>query len=69
MAKHFVQRRRADIRRYLDEDTPFPKDRLTTDVPYSLSPEYHALFAKVLDYARETVRTEDGALAKRVNWW
>ena len=69
LAKHFVQRRRADIRRYLDEDTPFPKDRLTTDVPYSLSPEYHALFAKVLDYARETVRTEDGALAKRVNWW
>ena len=69
LAKHFVQRRRADIRRYLDEDTPFPKDRLTTDVPYSLSPEYHSLFTKVLDYARETVRTQDGALAKRVNWW
>ena len=42
---------------------PFPKDRLTTDVPYSLSPEYRALFDQSLDYARETVRTEDGALA------
>ncbi|MGH3491826.1 MAG: helicase-related protein [Sciscionella sp.] len=69
LAKHFVQRRRADIRRYLDEDTPFPKDRLSTEVPYTLSREYHALFAKVLDYARETVRTEDGDLARRVNWW
>lgn len=69
LAKHFVQRRRADIRRYLDEDTPFPKDRLTTEVPYTLSSEYHALFAKVLDHARETVRTGDGGLARRVNWW
>lgn len=29
LAGHFVQRRRGDIRRYLDEDTPFPK----TDSP------------------------------------
>lgn len=69
LAKHMVQRRRADIRRYLDEDTPFPKDRLTAEVPYTLSREYHALFTKVLDYARETVRTSDGGLARRVNWW
>lgn len=69
LAKHFVQRRRADIRRYLDEDTPFPKDRLTAEVPYSLTPQYRDLFAKVLDYARETVRTDDGGLARRVNWW
>lgn len=69
LAKYFVQRRRVDIRRYLDENTPFPKDRLSAEVPYSLSPEYHALFTKVLDYARETVRTEEGGLARRVNWW
>ncbi|RRQ27380.1 helicase [Rhodococcus sp. Eu-32] len=69
LARHFVQRRRGDIRRYLDEDTPFPKDRLTREVPYALSPEYHALFTKVLDYARETVRAGDGELSKRVNWW
>lgn len=69
LARYFVQRRRADIRRYLDEDTPFPKERLTTEVPYTLSPEYHALFAKVLDYARETVRSGEDGLARRVNWW
>ncbi|WP_280439556.1 helicase-related protein [Nocardia cyriacigeorgica] len=69
LARHFVQRRRADIRRFLDEDTPFPKDRLTKEFPYTLSPEYRALFDKVLDYARETVRSDDGELARRVNWW
>ncbi|MFE2959517.1 helicase-related protein [Nocardia tengchongensis] len=69
LARHFVQRRRADIRRYIDEDTPFPKDRLTKEFPYALSPEYRALFEKVLDYARETVRAENGDLARRVNWW
>ncbi|MFW0786137.1 helicase-related protein [Gordonia sp. CPCC 206044] len=69
LAKHFVQRRRGDIRRYLDEDTPFPKDRLTKEISYTLSPEYRALFDKVLDYARETVRTDSGELTKRVNWW
>ncbi|MEU4836853.1 helicase-related protein [Nocardia testacea] len=69
LARHFVQRRRADIRRYLDEDTPFPKDRLTKETSYTLSAEYRALFEKVLDYARETVHSENGDLARRVNWW
>ena len=69
LARHFVQRRRGDIRRYLDEDTPFPKDRLTKEVSYTLSPEYRDLFDKVLEYARESVRTGDGELTKRVNWW
>ena len=56
LARHFVQRRRADIRHYLDEDTPFPKDRQTLDVPYTLSPAYRDLFDDVLAYAREQVR-------------
>jgi superfamily II DNA or RNA helicase len=69
LAKHFVQRRRADIRTYLDENTPFPKDRESKEVSYKLSKEYRALFEKVLDYARHTVRTSEGGLAARVSWW
>ena len=61
LARHFVQRRRADIRHYLDEDTPFPSDRLTLDVPYLLGPAYKALFDDVLAYAREQVRGDIGA--------
>ncbi|MCK5927600.1 MAG: DEAD/DEAH box helicase [Nocardioides sp.] len=69
LARHFVQRRRGDIRRYLDEDTPFPSDRLTRDVPYSLSPAYRDLFDDVLDYAREQVRHDHGSTRGRVRWW
>jgi superfamily II DNA or RNA helicase len=69
LARHFVQRRRSDIRVFLDQETPFPKDRESQEVPYRLSPEYRALFDQVLDYARETVRTGDGAVTRRVNWW
>ncbi|WP_278314781.1 helicase-related protein [Lolliginicoccus levis] len=69
LAGYFVQRRRSDIRHFLDQETPFPKDRETREVGYTLSKEYRALFEKVLDYARETVRSGDGTLAKRVNWW
>ena len=70
LARHFVQRRRGDIRRYLDEDTQFPSDRELREVAYALKPEYRALFTKVLDYAREVVRSaDDGSVRQRVRWW
>jgi len=69
LAQHFVQRRRADIRRYLDEDTPFPSDRQTLDVPYQLSPEYRGLFDDVLAYARERVRDGASGARGRIRWW
>lgn len=70
LARHFVQRRRGDIRRYLDEDTQFPSDRESREVAYSLTPEYRRLFTQVLDYAREQVRdASDGGLHQRVRWW
>lgn len=69
LARHFVQRRRADIRHYLDEDTPFPKDRLTLDVGYTLSPAYRDLFDDVLAYAREQVRDGVEGTHGRVRWW
>lgn len=69
LARHFVQRRRADIRRFLDEETPFPKDRLSKEAAYTLSPQYRALFDDVLAYARETVHAAQGALEQRISWW
>ncbi|MFN8017152.1 MAG: helicase-related protein [Acidimicrobiales bacterium] len=69
LARHLVQRRRADIRAYLDADTEFA-DRLETEATYNLSPEYRALFSKVLAYARESVRDESaGRQRQRVRWW
>ena len=69
LAQHFVQRRRADIRNYLGEDTQFP-ERLDTEASYNLSPAYKSLFTRALDYARETVLDQSGAsYHQRVRWW
>ena len=70
LAQYFVQRRRRDIRKYLDESTPFPEDRLTQERKYNLTKPYKDLFDDVLQYARETVRDpEGGKLRQRVRYW
>ncbi len=72
LARHFIQRRRADIRAYLATDTPFP-DRL--DLPeedgrYQLSPAYRSFVEEVLAWAREAVTDERGGQHRqRVRWW
>ena len=72
LARHFVQRRRADIRTYLDADTPFP-DRL--DLPeedgrYKLTSDYREFVEDVVAWARETVADETGGHHRqRVRWW
>jgi superfamily II DNA or RNA helicase len=72
LAAHFIQRRRADIRHYMEADTPFP-DREETEATYKLSPDYKKLFDRVLEYARELVRdakdTSKNQFHQRVKWW
>ena len=72
LAAHFIQRRRADIRHYMDADTPFPEREEAEDT-YKLSAEYRKLFDRVLEYARETVRdvqdTSKNQFQQRVRWW
>lgn len=69
LARHMVQRRRAHIRKFL-ENTPFPSDRQTREHKYYLSEEYRKLFGSVLTYVRETVRdTSGGPLRQRVRYW
>ena len=69
LAAHLVQRRRADIRHYMQEDTPFP-EREDGEETYKLDQEYKVLFEKAISYARETVRGIDGSNhSQRVRWW
>lgn len=69
LANYYIQRRRADIRNYLDIDTPFP-EREDKEQQYRLSDEYKALFEKVIRYARETVTDPAGNTHhQRVRWW
>ncbi|MGW6174100.1 helicase-related protein [Arthrobacter sp. NPDC055138] len=70
LADHMVQRRRADIRRFLDEDTKFPSDRETSERSYKLSLEHRELFDSVLAYVRGRVQDKSGTkLEQRVRWW
>ena len=69
LAQFMIQRQRADIREYLDEDTPFP-ERESTETSYKLTPEYKAFFDDVMAFVRKEV--DDPSLSKvrqRVRWW
>src|SRR5439155_15342811 len=68
LARHLIQRRRSDIRHYLETDTKFPvrKDKEAT---YSFSKEYRRLFDDILVFARAYVAGDDGARRRRVRYW
>ncbi|MDP9314431.1 MAG: DEAD/DEAH box helicase [Chloroflexota bacterium] len=75
LSRYFVQRRRADVKRWLGEDTPFP-EREWTEGTYSLarSPHYRKLFDDVFSFARELVQdgtngTKAMARRQRVRYW
>ena len=63
LARHFVQRKRADVEKWMGEDTPFP-DRDTIEWNYDLSPAYAELFNDVLDFARKLVAPQDSGQKK-----
>ena len=54
LARHLVQRRRADIRHYLETDTAFPT-RLDKEETYGFSGEYRELFEDIFRFAHEFV--------------
>jgi superfamily II DNA or RNA helicase len=69
LARHLVQRRRADIRHYLETDTTFPT-RLDKEETYSFSPQYRALFDDILAFVREFVEEgSDDKRRRRVRYW
>jgi len=51
VAAHFIQRKRKNIEKWLDEETPFPK-RKTEELPYKLSDGYQQLYKDVLKFAQ-----------------
>ena len=69
LARQLIQRRRADIRHYLETDTAFP-ERKDKEATYSFSKTYRALFDDLLAFAREYVAEEEGAdRRRRVRYW
>lgn len=69
LARHLVQRRRADIQHYLETDTTFPTRR-DKEETYSFSPHYRALFDDILAFVREFVEEgSDDKRRRRVRYW
>lgn len=69
LARYFVQRRRGDLKAYLDTVTPFP-DREIGEDHYTLRPAYRRFLDKVLAWCREMVLDESlEKRRQRVRWW
>ena len=69
LARQFIQRRRQDVERWMNEDTPFPH-RDSGEFDYDLSKPYLAFFDKVLDFARNLVTGDESPeRQKRVHYW
>lgn len=70
LARHFVQRRRANIERWMGEDTPFPA-RESIEEPYLFSDEYMKYYQAVYNFASDLVRTaeEMKGWKKRMRFW
>lgn len=69
LARHLVQRRRGDVKRWLGDDTPFPS-RDTEEVGYVLAKPYEALFHAVWAFTRDLVKEEGVSRPRqRVRYW
>lgn len=68
LARHLVQRRRRDIRHYLEADTAFP-ERLDREASYTFNQDYKQLFNDILSFARDYVSEENGERRRRVRYW
>lgn len=69
IAKHFIQRRRADVLKWLDEETKFP-ERNSIDKDFEIGKAYAEVFNDILAYAREIVAQSAGDGRKqRYSYW
>ncbi len=69
IAKHFIQRRRGDVLKWLDEETKFP-ERNSIDKDFEIGKAYADVFNDILAYAREIVAQNMGDGRKqRYNYW
>ncbi len=68
LAKHFIQRKRENIRRWLNQDTPFP-DRDTSEIGYKLHPAYSNFFKKAQAFARGLTADAESSKGAKGKYW
>ncbi len=69
LARHFVQRKRADVERWLGEDTPFPR-REAFELRYELAPGLRRLFQALIGFSRRLIAPAQGSSPRqRLGYW
>lgn len=69
LARHFIQRKRGDVEKWLGEDTPFP-ERDAFEWPYELSPAYQLFFEEIINFARRLIAPDASQdKRQRVQYW
>lgn len=70
LAAYFIQRRRGDIRAYMDADTPFP-ERKSREGTWNASPGWKELFRRALSLAQDNITSAKGSTRwrQRISWW
>ena len=69
LARYFVQRKRADVKKWMGEDTPFP-ERDPFEWAYTLSRGYARFFEEVLEFSRKLIGPKTTATGfHRVRYW
>lgn len=68
IASHFVQRKRSNIKRWLNQDTPFPQ-RETKEIGYKLTAEYFQFYNEILAFAQNLTRKTTGPQGGLTHYW
>lgn len=70
LARHFVQRRRQDVLRWLGEETPFPK-RDAGEIAYEMSMEYAQFYNKLLAFVQQMMQEDNSVKGakQRLRYW
>lgn len=69
LSKHFVQRKRKDVIKWLAEDTVFP-EREAGEIPFTLTTKYLEVFNDILKFAHDITQKPSAKKSiKRFNYW
>ena len=69
LARHFVQRKRGDVEKWMGEETPFPK-RESIEWAYDLSGHYALFFDQILEFAKKLLAPDASKKGpRRVQYW
>ena len=68
IARYFIQRKRQNVTRWLDEPGLFP-ERDAKEIAYTLHPEYFETYNKILAFARGLTTNEGSKGAARIRYW